>query len=293
MMKKYFLLVLILQVIFFIGCSAVERPSPTTEGSEDEIIISEEYDSTEEKNSLIYEKFEKAYDLHQMEEVLIRRINEKKFLIGFQEQFEYQMNPMFHIYDLETETSIPVEGFLEYIDEIRIEDNQIEFFSKGTNIINGFKRFPNITTVDIETGLTNNENIYSRLGSEYKPFYLGNFLNETKLASLDMNKEKIVFDFSVSENSILAGGDHCPNIKVVSENNSSLSIDVENLVLKPNDIIQQNYATFIKNIEIDSYLDGRNINHSVINFTIEGYSEYSCSFETGKDGIRDLIVTFK
>lgn len=292
-MKKFLLSVLVLQVIFFIGCSEIERPSPTTEDKEDDIIVSEETDTVKEENQLIYEILQEAYDLQKMDQVLIRKINEEKFLVGFQEQFAYQMNPMFYIYDLETEKSIPIEGQLEYIDEIRIESNQIEFFSKGTNIINGFKRFPNITLVDIETGLIDNKNIYSRLGSDYKPFFMGNFLNETKLDVLKIVEEKILFDFAVSEHSILAGGDHCPNIEVISENKNVLSIDIENLVLNEKEIMTHNGVRFVKDIKLSAYTDGRGIDHSVIDFTIEGYSEYSCSFETGNDGLRDLIVTFK
>jgi hypothetical protein len=292
-MKKILLSVLVLQMVFFVGCSEIESPSQATENSGDVGTVSEETHAKEEKNQSIYEKFQEVYDLQRMDEVLIRKINEEKFLVGFQEQFGYRMNPIFHIYDLEADNSIPIDGQLEYIDEIRIENNQIEFFSKGTNIINGFKKFPNITTVDIETGLTDSNNIYSRLGSDYKPFFMGNFLNETKLDVLEIVEEKIMFDFSVSENSILAGGDHCPNIEVISENENTVSVDIENLILAEDEIMKQKDETFIKAIEISSYFDGRDIHHSVIDFTIEGYSEYSCSFETGNDGIRDLIVTFK
>lgn len=293
MMKKILLSVLVLQMVFFVGCSEIESHSEVTEDSEEVVTVSEETDVEEEKNQSIYEKLQEVYNLQSMDEVHIRKINEEKFLVGFQEQFGYQMNPMFNIYDLKTEKSIPIEGQLEYIDEIRIENNQIEFFSKGTNVINGFKRFPNITTVDIETGLTDNNNIYSRLGSDYKPFFMGNFLNETKLDVLEVVEEKIMFDFAVSENSILAGGDHCPNLEVISENKNVLSVDIENLILEEDEIMKQKDETFIKAIEVSSYTDGRDIQHSVIDFTIEGYSEYSCSFETGNDGIKDLIVTFK
>lgn len=293
MMKKILLSVLVFQMVFFIGCSEVEKTTQAADDSKDEVMVSEESDVEEENNQSIYEKLQEVYDLQRMDEVLIRKINEEKFLVGFQEQFGYQMNPIFHIYDLEADNSIPIDGQLEYIDEIRIENNQIEFFSKGTNVINGFKRFPNITTVDIETGLTDNNNIYSRLGSDYKPFFMGNSFNETKLEDLEIVEEKIMFDFAVSENSILAGGDHCPNIEVISENDKTVSVDIENLILDEEKIMKQNDETFIKDIEISSYIDGRDINHSVINFTIGGYSKYTCSFETGNDGIRDLIITFK
>jgi hypothetical protein len=293
MMKKIILSVLLLQTVLIISCSQVDKQSTSTDDSDEIIVTSEEANPIHEDNESNYEKLINEYDLENKEEVYIRRINEEKFLVGFQEQFSYQMNPIFYIYDVKIDESIVIDGQLEYIDEIRVEQDYIEFFSKGTNIINGFKKFPNITSVDIETGLTNNENIYSHLGSDYRPFYLGNFLNETKLESLKISKEKIIFNFSVSENSILAGGDHCPNIEVISENNNALSVDIENLVISDEEIISLNYEDHIKDIQVTSYVDGRGINHKVLNFQIEGYNEYSCSFETGEDGIRDLIIAFK
>ncbi|HKL42240.1 MAG TPA: hypothetical protein VJ962_06655 [Clostridia bacterium] len=292
-MKKILLSVLIIQAMFFIGCSAIDNQSMPTKDSEEVVLISKETDTINEENQSIYERLNKAYDLENKEEVYIRRINDEKFLVGYQEQFAYQMNPMFHIFDINQDQSIPIEGQFDFIDEIRVDQDFIEFFSKGSNIINGFKKFPNMTRVDIETGLAQNNNIYSRLGSDYKPFYMGNFLNETKLEKLGIGEEKIVFDFAVSENSILAGGDHCPNIQVISENNSVLSVDVENLVLSEEDLLTFKSKAFIEGLQLTSYTDGRGIKHQVINFQIESYDEYSCSFETGRDGIRDLTISFR
>lgn len=292
-MKKFVLSVIILQIIFLVGCGTVENENPPVNNAEEIPEVSEVSESTVLEDDSIYVKFDEVYDLQSKEEVHIRKINEDKFLLGFQDQFGYQMNPTFNIYDVITDRSIAVDGQLEFIDEIRIENNQVEFFSKGTNIINGFKKFPNITEVDIETGLTKNENIYSRLGSDYKPYYLGNFMNETKLQALKIKGKKIIFDFSVSENSILAGGDHCPNIEVISENENYLSVDVENLILKEEDINTIARENFIKNIEVNSYKDGRDIKHSVLEFNVEDFTEYTCGFETGDDGIKDLIISFK
>lgn len=293
MMKKILLSVLIMQTVFFIGCSGIDNQSTPNEDSEEVIVISEETDSINEGNQSIYIRLNQAYDLENKEEVHIRRINDEKLLVGFQEQFAYQMNPIFYIYDINTNESIAIDGTIEYIDEIRIENNMIEFFSKGTNIINGFKRFPNITIVDIETGKSKNKSIYSRLGSDFKPNFLGNFLNETKLENLKIVEGRITFDFAISENSILAGGDHCPNIEVISENKNLLSVDIENLILMEDEIMKKKDETFIKAIEISTYIDGRGINHSVIHFRIQGYTEYTCRFETGNDGIRDLLIEMK
>lgn len=306
MMKKFLFVTVLVFSVFLVGCNTAEKisqPMDTkeneevkveeAEGVEEIIKVSEESTSITTENNSVYEKFDEVYDLREKDEVLIRKINEEKFLVGFQEQFGYQMNPMFHIYDLTTEESIPVDGQLEFIDEIRIENNQVEFFSKGTNIINGFKKFPNITEVDIETGVIKNYSIYSRLGSDYKPYYMGNFMNETKLNALKIVDQKIVFDFSVSEGSFLAGGDHCPNITVVSENKNYISVDVENLVLNEEEIEALTNEKFIKDIKNTSYIDGRDISHSVINFHIEDFTEYTCNFETGNDGIKDLVISFK
>ena len=306
-MKKFLFVTLLVLLIFLVGCNAAEKisqPVDTKENEEveeieeveEEIIeVSEGSTSNTTENNSIYEKFDEVYDLREKDEVHIRKINEEKFLVGFQEQFGYQMNPMFHIYNLTTEESIPVDGQLEFVDEIRIENNKVEFFSKGTNIINGFKKFPNITEVDIDTGVIKNYSIYSRLGSDYKPYYLGNFMNETKLNALKIVDQKIVFDFSVSEGSFLAGGDHCPNIAVISENKNYISVDVENLVLNEEEIetLTLTNEKFIKDIKNTSYIDGRDISHSVINFHIEDFTEYTCNFETGNDGIKDLVISFK
>ena len=295
MMKRFLLSVLILQTIFFIGCSEIDNQSTPSEDSEEEIIVSdsEETDISNEMDQSIYAKLNRKYDLENKEEVYIRKINEEKFLVGFQEKFAYQMNPMFHIYNLSTNDSPTIDGTLDYIDEIRIENDQIEFYSKGTNIINGFKRFPNITNVDIKTGFTENNTVFSRLGSDYKPYYMGNFMNETKLNALEIIEGKIIFDFSVTENAILAGGDHCPNIEVISESNNSLSVDIENLVLNEKDLAGIEANSLFQEIKINSYTDGRNIKHSVLNFVIEEYSEYTCRFITGDDGIRDLVIELK
>jgi hypothetical protein len=295
-MKKILISILMLQMVFLMSCSQVESQSfdsENSENSDDVTMDSEDIDTPKNDDLSIYETLDDVYDFQNKEEVLIRKINEEKLLVGYQEKFAYQMNPMFYIFDVKTEASQPIDGQLEFIDEIRIESNTIDFFSKGTNIINGFKKFPNITKVAIDTGISESTMVYSRLGSDYKPYLMGNFMNETKLEALNIVEEKIIFDFGVSENTILAGGDHCPNIEVMSEKNSILSVDIENLFLNEEEIKALAKEKFINDIKISSYIDGRGISHKVIKFYIDDYTEYTCSFETGNDGIRDLVVIFK
>ena len=292
-MKNIIIILIIFQLVFLVGCNEIEKQSVKTEKNLQEIETNEKMEDRPTKDSSIYKIFDDLYALADKDEVIIRKIDDRSFLIGFQEKFAYQMNQMFYIYNLETESSMPIDFQLDYIDEIRIEEGKIEFYSRGTNIINGFKKFPNISYVNMKTGSINNQSIYSRLGSNYKPFYMGNFLNETKLNDLVVNNNTLRLDFSVSENSILAGGDHCPNISVISEDKNSILIDIENLVINKDLINTMNNDKFVKNISVSSYSDGRNINQVILVFEIDGFNEYTCDFKTGNDGLKDLIISFQ
>lgn len=286
-MKKIIIIFFIIQVILFSACNKIDDENESTE------ILELEENETLIEDSSLFKELNEIYALERMDEILLRKITEEQYLVGFQEKFDYQMNPTFHIYDYQKKESKPIDGQLEYIDEIRIENSTIDFFSKGTNIMNGFRVFPNISTVDLETGHVNNQSVYSRIGSNFKPFYMGNFMNETNLKDLIIAKSGIIFDFSVSENSLLAGGNHCPNISVISKSENNITIDVENLIIE--EAVRNTFGenAFIDEINVSSYIDGRNINHKVLSFELEVFNEYTCNFEMGSDGIMDLIVSYK
>ena len=91
----------------------------------------------------------------------------------------------------------------------------------------------------------------------------------------------------------MAGGNHCPNLSIISNNKNSILIDVENLIYEKAQLIGLNKSNLIEQINDSTYLDGSNNSHSTFNFILNSVNEYTCDFITGEDGVMDLVVKFK
>ena len=159
----------------------------------------------------------------------ISHINGDKYLVSYFEEDIPLINPMFFIYDDYYEESIEVEHLNDYIEEIVSDGKDIILRSKGRNIFNGFKKFPVDFLLDCENGELIPEEVYKSLLSYEEKTVLGNWFNETKLNKIEMNENIAFFDFGISENSILAGGDFCPNVIIKPVKEGLLSVSIENL----------------------------------------------------------------
>lgn len=121
---------------------------------------------------------------------------------------------------------------------------------------------------------------------------MGNFFNETKLQGIDVEESSIIFDFGVSENSILAGGQFCPNLSILSNSENSIVIDIKNLVFEE-EIVELMKSNLVNEFKSKKYDNANGKNHSVFNIKLSDVNEYTCELVSGEDGVEDLVIKFK
>lgn len=245
----------------------------------------------ENKHSIL-QSLNDRLDLESREEVHIYRIEKKEYLVGYLDDIGYMVNPNYYIYNDETGQFIQVHGQIDYIKEVWVEDGEINLYSEGDNVINGFRKFPSISKVNIKDGSIKNEQVYFPIGYDNRQHYMGNYLNETKLNGIIANENSIRYDFALSENTIIAGGQFCPNISINSSSQNKININIQGLVYDEEIFKGIRDADWIQNAIKKDYIDVNRIKNSTIQYTVEGFSEYSCQLIEGEDGVFDLVICF-
>ncbi|WDV46395.1 hypothetical protein PV797_01560 [Clostridiaceae bacterium M8S5] len=278
-MKKSIIYVVVLSMLFLASCKNINSSTMSTK--------------TEEIN--LYTELNEQFNLKEKETVYIRKLTSKKYLIGMLKKHYYAVNLGYYIFDIESKEKIKIEPFsqCQLIDNITFEDGILSFNLNGDNSINGFTRFPKEVKININTGKVESINEYVKLGSNYRPYNLGNNFDKTVLEDIIALEDNITFKFNAAPDAISAGGEFCPNIKVISKEANHIVIDIENITYNEKQLEKivdnENYLSY----KCFDYVDLTGMKHTALDIELNGKKEYTCDFTKIQNDFRNLIIKFK
>jgi hypothetical protein len=245
----------------------------------------------------VYDQLDLVYDFESKDSVRILKISPDKYLVSYMEIYYHNTNYPYSIYDFKNKTrkDIQLESFYGMmIDDIFIEGSNIRLYSDGSNVVNGFKDFPSSILFDMETGLeVGREAVYWELGRSFEVRQVGYSMNETMLDSITEEDGEVEFHFGETKNTVMAGGDFCPQITVASHSIGTVTICISELVYSVQQFDQLVESELIESYNISDFEDGYGNKLTTIALKVKDVSTYTGYFVGGNEGFLNMVIKFE
>lgn len=223
-------------------------------------------------------------------EVYIKTISEYCYLVGYNEVDIEKINMEYMIYNKLQNSFVEIEPLHQFISDIQVVNGKINFYLDGRNSVNGFRDFPSVAIVEVDTGkISMKQNRYD-VNDGYK-MLVGNDLNESKITNVIIDENTLEIDFDTTNNSFLVGGEHYPNVLVQSQQRNEIVIEIENCLYNEEIIEIVNSTKSFDNFEI-SINNNENFKRTSIEVKLKNAEGYSFENIGDEDLVGNLKIYF-